>query len=139
LVLYAALFVGFRYFFRRAFFSGKPKNVLLTSALMLVTLAGMIIPVRGGFQLAPINQSSVYFSTNIYANHAAINASWNFLHSVLSKGSVGKNPYQYLSAKRLAEIRDSLYTGGTDALPFIHSTDGKPVNVIVVIWESFTE
>jgi hypothetical protein len=49
------------------------------SALIIIIITGLlIIPIRGGLQLAPINQSSVYFSTNNFANHAAINATWSF-------------------------------------------------------------
>jgi len=93
---------------------------------------------RGGLQLAPLNQSSVYFSTNNYANHAAINASWNLLHSLMSSGSSGVNPYHYLPAGRVKAIVDSLYAGKDNAPHLIRYTEGNPVNVILVVWESFT-
>lgn len=102
-------------------------------------MVSLVIPIRGGFQLAPLNQSSVYFSTHIYANHAAINAPWNFLHSLLSKGSSAKNPYQYMEAQRVKKITDSLYKGSGNVGKMIHSSSAQPVNVVLIIWESFTE
>ena len=93
---------------------------------------------RGGLQLAPLNQSGVYFSTKNFANHAAINATWNFLHGVMSKGASGKNPYAYLPADQLKVVQDSLYKNGQGAAEWLRR-DTVPVNVLLIIWESFTE
>jgi phosphoglycerol transferase MdoB-like AlkP superfamily enzyme len=106
---------------------------------LLLFLGSLIIPIRGGFQLAPLNQSSVYFSRNNFANHAAINASWNFLHSVVSKGTLNSNPYQYLSPQRAKAITDSLYSHAAASEAVIVFPSATPVNIIVIIWESFTE
>jgi len=89
--------------------------------------------------LAPLNQSSVYFSTNNYANHVAINASWNFLHSLVSKESSGKNPYQYLSVQHVKETVDSLYSGISTTEQLIQFSPDTATNIIFIIWESFTE
>src|SRR5687767_9271881 len=58
------------------------KYRFVQALLLLLFTCSLIIPIRGGFQLAPINQSSVYFCNDQYANNAAVNASWNFMHSV---------------------------------------------------------
>lgn len=88
LILFLALFVFiFRKWISAIFYKEQLKYKVVTAVVLLVLMASMIIPIRGGFQLAPLNQSSVYFSTHNYANHAAINASWNFLHSLFSKKS----------------------------------------------------
>ena len=81
-------------------------NVLIVTVFSVA----LIIPIRGGFQLAPINQSSVYFSNHNFANHATVNASWNFLHGVMNKTSATHNPYSFLPAKSKL-IVDSLYNG----------------------------
>jgi hypothetical protein len=62
--------------------------------------AVLIIPIRGGLQLAPINQSAVYFSNKLFANHAAINPLWNFADSWFNKTADKGNPYQYLPIRR---------------------------------------
>ncbi len=124
---------------RRIFFQQQNKYRIATALLILLFTGSLIIPIRGGFQLAPLNQSSVYFSTNNYANHAAINASWNFLHSLVSKGASGRNPYQYVSAQRAKEVADSLYRGVSTTEQLIRFLPDTTTNIIFIIWESFTE
>lgn len=139
ILCYGLFYFCFKYILRRIFFQQQNKNRISTALLILLFMGILVIPVRGGFQLAPLNQSSVYFSTNNYANHAAINASWNFLHSLVSKGASGKNPYQYLSLKRSKEIKDSLYSHVSKTEQVINLQSGTPTNIIFIIWESFTE
>jgi phosphoglycerol transferase MdoB-like AlkP superfamily enzyme len=138
LFAFILLLFQFRFVLRRIFFGAQTKLRIVTAVLLLVFAAALIIPIRGGLQLAPLNQSSVYFSTNNYANHAAINAPWNFVHSLFSKGMSGKNPYQYASAPRQKEVIDSLYQSGGFTQQLINFSDSTPTNVIIVIWESFT-
>lgn len=133
------LFFIFRHILKRIFFPQQVKYRIGTAFLLLIFMAALIIPIRGGLQLAPLNQSSVYFSANNYANHTAINASWNFLHSIFSKGSSGKNPYRYLPAQREKEVIDSLYAGASGTEQLIDFSSGTPTNIIVIVWESFTE
>ncbi len=139
IICYGLFYFCFKYILRRIFFQQQNKNRITTALLILLFMGILVIPIRGGFQLAPLNQSSVYFSTNNYANHAAINASWNFLHSLVSKGASGKNPYQYLSSKRVKEITDSLYSNVSKTEQVINLTSNIPTNIIFIIWESFTE
>ncbi|HPV57463.1 MAG TPA: LTA synthase family protein, partial [Tenuifilaceae bacterium] len=47
-------------------------------APIFIVIAGtMILPIRGGLGIAPMNPGKVYFSSNTYCNHAALNAPWN--------------------------------------------------------------
>ena len=110
------------------------KPWLAVLVLLLVT-GSLIIPMRGGFQLTPMNQSIVYFSKNNFANVAAVNATWNLLNG-LAQGASTENPYQYLNQDKAKQIVDSLYQS-RGSIKRILKTD-RP-NVIVVIWESFTE
>ena len=147
LFLLAAVFLlGFGLFcflfnkvLKRIFYTATKRYRLITALFIIVFMGCLIIPIRGGFQLAPLNQSSVYFSTNNYANHAAINASWNFLHSLVSKGSSGKNPYQYLAQQQVKQVTDSLYSAQGATLQVIDTTHSQQVNFIFIVWESFTE
>lgn len=139
IICYGLFYFCFKFILRRIFFQQQNKHKIVTAALLLVFMGCLVIPIRGGFQLAPLNQSSVYFSTNNYANHAAINASWNFLHSLVSKGALAKNPYQYLATQRVKEITDSLYKTSSSSEQVVNFSPGLPTNVIVIVWESFTE
>jgi phosphoglycerol transferase MdoB-like AlkP superfamily enzyme len=138
ILCYGLFYFCFKHILRRIFFQQQNRYKILTGVSLILFLGILIIPVRGGFQLAPLNQSSVYFSTNNYANHTAINASWNFLHSVVSKGASGKNPYQYLPGEKVEAISDSLYNGALGTEQVVRLSD-TAINIIVVIWESFTE
>jgi hypothetical protein len=51
------------------------------AGLLLMTL--LALPIRGGVQQIPINQSDVYFSDLPFANHAAINPIWNVADALL--------------------------------------------------------
>ncbi|HEX6849753.1 MAG TPA: sulfatase-like hydrolase/transferase [Chitinophagaceae bacterium] len=107
--------------------------------LLLFFTGALIIPIRGGLQLSPLNQSSVYFSNNQYANNAAVNASWNFMYSALQMNNLDKQLYQYMRDDEADAVVKSLFeTGGTPAQMINDSLSQKP-NIIFIIWESFTE
>lgn len=103
--------------------------------IFLLLTAALIIPVRGGLQTIPVNQSNVYFSDKMYANHAAINFMWNFFNS-LTHETDGKNPYTYFDDETTKNIINKtrsqlLYANNTEPI----LTTSKP-NVILILWES---
>jgi phosphoglycerol transferase MdoB-like AlkP superfamily enzyme len=103
-------------------------GLLITSAL--------IIPIRGGFGIAPMNHSTVYFSKNNFANIAAINAPWNFFSSIIHRRSNKVNPYTYLPKEVLDNTIENLYVSGGKGTFVLNRT--KP-NVLLIVWESFTQ
>lgn len=106
--------------------------------LFRLALTGfLIIPIRGGLQIAPINQSSVYFSTDLYANQAAINTDWNFFDSLVNQTANQANPYQYLSQKEVANEIDSLFKDKGTTTTILKNGITKP-NVLIITWESLT-
>lgn len=111
------------------------KNKLQAPIFLLVT-AALIIPLRGGLQTIPVNQSNVYFSNKMFANHAAINFIWNFSNALTHK-SDGKNPYKFYSEENALKIinktKNQLLKANTDSI----LNTAKP-NVILIIWESLT-
>ena len=52
----------------------KERVKWLQAIIVIIFTCLLIIPIRGGFQLSPLNQSSVYFCNNQFANNAAVNA-----------------------------------------------------------------
>jgi phosphoglycerol transferase MdoB-like AlkP superfamily enzyme len=111
--------------------------ILLSPLVVGALIALLIIPIRGGLQMQPLNQSWVYFSTNNYANVTALNEPWNFFQDVLDKQRPKNNPFLFFSGKRSEAIVDSLYASSHAHMQFVDTSAGKP-NVILVIWESFT-
>lgn len=95
----------------------------------------MIVPVRGGFNVAPMNTSFVFFhKTNMHANQAAVNPVWNFMYEVSHAGRL-KHRYRYMSHECARRVTDSLYAGGND---FPRLLKQERPNVVVLLLESFT-
>ena len=106
------------------------------SVILLAVTALMIVPVRGSFTVAPMNTGFVYFhKTKPYANHAAINAIWNFAYN-LNRHTRLKYPETLLPKEIAEEHFRELYPPHDSATTRIWKT-GKP-NVILFILESFT-
>ena len=107
-------------------------NWLQVPLFLLMTIA-LIIPIRGGFQTIPVNQSNVYFSDKMFANHASINFIWNFFNTLTHKTD-GKNPYKKFDDTVAQNIidknRNPLLVASKDS---ILNTE-KP-NIILLIWE----
>lgn len=112
------------------------KGKLWEASVLLLVIAILIIPIRGGIQTIPINQSNVYFSKEMFANHAAINCLWNFTNTLTHRVD-DHNPYQQFTTKDAKTIiqntRKHLTTTSKDT---ILNTE-KP-NVILLIWESLS-
>ncbi len=108
------------------------KKYVLIRLLLIVLL---FIPIRGGIQKIPMNISDVYFSKNLFADHAAINLEWNLAFSLLNKNNP-RNPFDYFSSERSTQLVKELYDTSTPKIPYILNTE-RP-NIIIIILESFT-
>ncbi len=106
--------------------------------LLLILTALMIIPMRGGFQLAPLNQSGVYFSTDNFSNQAAINPVWNVMYSLNHHVESTENPYQAGTSAEAEIFTKDLFTNAPRHRQLIDLSLHPNPNVLVVIWESFT-
>lgn len=106
-------------------------------AALIVAGAALIVPIRGGLQWTPLNQSSVYFSSHEFANQAALNVGWNFFRSLsYGRKAAETNPYTEVPADEARSVVDSLIgIGDDDPAPLLGVA--KP-NVILLIWESLT-
>ncbi|QNP51500.1 LTA synthase family protein [Hymenobacter qilianensis] len=113
---------------------------LRAALVSLLLLALLVVPMRGGVQQIPINQSDVYFSSQSFANHAAVNVPWNVLNSLMLKNT-GPNPYQFMPDSIAQRIVKQLYAAPTTATG---ADSGNNIlrtprpNVLFIILESFT-
>ena len=105
-------------------------------AVVYLLLGGaMVIPVRGGFNVAPMNVSFVFFNNkNMYANQAAINPVWNFLYEVMHVDKL-KGDFHYMTDERAEYLVDSLYRQ-EGVYPKLLKVE-RP-NVVVLLLETFT-
>jgi len=103
--------------------------------LSLFLVVFLFVPIRGGVQKIPMNQSDVYFSQKIFADHAALNLPWNIAFSILNKNN-NKNPFDYFPERKAQQVVNNLYNTGVKKIPSILNTE-RP-NIIFIIMESFT-
>lgn len=101
---------------------------------LLFLWGALIIPIRGGFGVAPINAGSVYFSNKMFLNHSAVNAVWNVGTSAFTSKPV-KNPYIFGDNTEAASIVDSLTAGGGDTRKVLNTS--RP-NIMILALESFS-
>lgn len=109
-------------------------NRFVLIPVLLITGGAMIVPMRGGLQLVPINQSSVYFSSNNYSNQVALNPVWNFVHSVLHNRNLNGKEFDIMPSEKALNLVGHLFLQDTTEI----IKTSQPENVILVVWESFT-
>ena len=144
LILWIISFMIFIKFFKLYFIKNEDgfnysKQKWIQLLLMLLFITAQIIPVRGGFQLAPINQSTVYFSTNNFSNLTAINVTWNFIHSLSHNLNDTENPFQYIDNQAATRLTDSILKDEGHTIKIIDLEKTPKPNVIVIVWESLTK
>jgi phosphoglycerol transferase MdoB-like AlkP superfamily enzyme len=118
------LFVGFQ----------RLRYWLAGILLFLFLLGALIIPIRGGFGVAPINAGTVYFSDKMFLNHTAINAVWNVGTSAFTQKPV-KNPYVFGDLPIAIGTTDSLTV--KKGLPEKVLNISRP-NIMLIVLESFS-
>lgn len=111
-----------------------PKSWFWKMSPVLAT-ALLVIPLRGGFQQIPMNQSRVYYSHSRVLNQAAENPIWDFFHSIL------ENPEKELETLyRQGESSEARYFNqelSQADTSFRRLVSAKP-NVVLIVWESLT-
>lgn len=108
----------------------------LLQILTLLILCGLlIIPIRGGIGIVPVNLSKVYFHKEIYPNQAAYNPVWNVMYSFAETGS--ENNYSFMKDDVAIEKFNSLFQIN-DAIKGNENFVKTPQpNVIVIVLESY--
>lgn len=105
----------------------------MISGLMLFLTAALIIPIRGGTGLAPINAGTVYFSEDMFLNHASINVVWNAGSSYFNRKSAS-NPYRFMDYGKARSLTDNLLSENGDPVKVLNNA--RP-NIMIIILESF--
>lgn len=116
----------------------KVKRFILPTCISLVVGLGLIfIGMRGGVTETPISQSNSYFSKHQILNDAAVNPSWNLLHSCLNFSQLNKNnPFVFMEESKAQEIVNSLYKTNSNEFTKVVKTDN--FNVIILLMESWS-
>lgn len=123
------------FFFKKLFkkyFENLSKGHFLEIILYAIITVLLIIPIRGGVKLAPLNAGNAYFSNKQYANHAALNAAWNLSKAILDLS----DPDPFINKKNIDEsekIVDSMNFGGKGKIEYLKNN--KP-NILFLVMES---
>jgi phosphoglycerol transferase MdoB-like AlkP superfamily enzyme len=103
--------------------------------LLLVFAGCLVLPIRGGVGVAPLNTGSAYHSDRLFANHAAINVVWNAGFSLTEVNDHLKG-YQFMTPEQAQEIFDKQHANlVSEPLDILNA---KSPNILIIILESFT-
>ncbi|MEY3679303.1 MAG: hypothetical protein RI924_1444 [Bacteroidota bacterium] len=138
LIIFSFLIIAYLYLSRTLIVFQRPAGEHKQLHKVLSTCFSLVLTfllIRGGWQLAPINQSMSYYSQKPIENHAAVNTIWNLLHDISKNRSNQQNPYPYLDVKEARRMVDELYPDVPKSDQQVLSTS-RP-NVVLIILESF--
>ncbi len=104
-------------------------------ALFYILISGLlIIPIRGGVGIVPLNIGSSYFSENMFLNHTAINVVWNSGSSLFAR-NIEFEEYNYFAKDEMQKYFSELHQSPDSTK---HVLSKKPKKIIFVILESFS-
>lgn len=106
-----------------------------------VLLGSVMLAIRGGLGVMPINESAVYYSPHLFDNHAATNTAWHLVHSLVETRST-EHHYRFLDDKIAWQRTQNLYASSNKKYfdnppPPLLAAPGRP-NVVFLILESMT-
>ena len=104
------------------------------AAVQLFLWILLIIPVRGGFDVAPINIGRVYFSDRTFLNHTAINVVWNSIFSLTESSRLGEIEHK-ISREEAKIMLESLLSHNERKVNILNSS--RP-DILLIMLESFT-
>ena len=125
------------FFFRKLFHSYNFSELkILEIPATLFSAALLVIPIRGGFQQMPINESVSYYSTHAFLNQAALNPVWTLAHSIIEQNKPPLNRYTFFNDLDASKI---VYNSqkGVDSIIASPLTTQRP-NIVLIVWESLT-
>lgn len=138
-LLIVALAFGIYWIFVKAgreAFTAEPTRETVSGIMSVILLLGavsLIIPMRGGFSSAVNHTGSVYYSTNLRLNHAAVNPMFSFFESVIHYEEIGGR-YRFMTDDEAQKLfKDMTYT------KLRQDSVKADYNVIVVCLESFSK
>jgi phosphoglycerol transferase MdoB-like AlkP superfamily enzyme len=109
----------------------KTSTVFAIIALLIL----MFIPIRGGITTATMNPGFVYFSDNMFMNHAALNPTFNMLYSLSHQKNFGKQFRFMDNESACSEMNKLMAYDKHSPIPQLLNTT-RP-NVIIIMLESF--
>jgi len=123
---------------RSSWSDGIDKHRGRTSIIMLILTGLLFLPIRGGVTVSTANTGKVYFSSNIYVNHSAVNPLFSLMESLTHQENFAEQ-YRFMDEKAANKIFSELVSSSDqNTYPLLkeESRSGTP-DILVVIMESF--
>ena len=118
----------------------RPKKTLpcerrrVTSSLLMLLCGGLLfLGIRGGVGRSTTNVGMVYYSTDQFLNHAAVNPAFSLL-STLSAGKDYASECDFFEEEERARLFDALQFGGDDTGTDSLLTTRRP-NIVMILME----
>lgn len=137
-ILFAAIiYIGYIFIIRKQVLRLKvPKSIRNTGIVLVLLTAALFLPIRGGITVSTMNVGQVYYSDNMFLNHAAINPHFNLMYSFIKSDDFASQ-YQFYEKDEAARIFSKITNQPhSDSIPQLLNTD-KP-NIILFVLESFS-
>lgn len=117
-----------------------PRQRIFGAAMAVVFIPLFVIGIRGGISTATTNIGQVYYSSDQFLNHSAVNPAFS-IFSTMWKSDADKADYRFFSDKECTEMMNGVYdTRSLDGDSLLNTE--KP-NVLIILMEgcggSFTE
>lgn len=107
----------------------------LVVVLLFVLVTGVLFVIIRGLGIRPNNLSTVYFSSDPFLNHWALNPMYGFIYSLSVKDDY-KDRFQTMPQQECDDIIKELFpTNGTPKFQLLKT---KRPNILLVIWESLS-
>lgn len=120
-------------------FNYNTKTRIKNTGILVLLIGALFIPIRGGFTVATMNLSAVYYSQNQELNHAAINPLFSFMYSATHQNNFSSQ-FRYFDNDKATdifkEITSSSYSSLADSITCI--LKNKRPDIYLIILESFS-
>lgn len=124
---------------RRSAYDEIERHRLRSSLILLLLVALLILPIRGGVTVSTNNTGKAYFCQNAYLNHAAVNPMFSLFESLAHQEDFA-SLYRYLSDEEADKIfREMVSSSDEDTYPLLSAEarkQGSP-DILIVIMEGF--
>lgn len=115
-------------------FSFPVEKLWMRIAQVAVFLVLLLTGIRGGWQLAPVNESAAYYSTHPINNKIATNTVWYLVHSI-AEANAQSNLYAFMSSEQAAQRTKQLLASSGETTESILKT--KQPNIVFIVLESW--
>lgn len=124
-------------FFRRDAFQALRVRATL---LLLLCVAALFLPIRGGVTVSSMNTGKAYFSENQLLNHAAVNPLFSFMESLSHQGNLASQ-YRFMDDREAHRLFDQLSAPTVATADSLHQQvlDTASPDIYLLILESFSD